>query len=90
MNYNSSNKSFSKIKKIVISLILNFIDGNKFLFEKFVGFNDCQEGCASVKRAIMMLNNIIKRFYSDKYNQRNKSKYDNEIKSIFAWSYHTI
>ena len=47
----------------------------------FIGFNNCQEGYAPVKRAIKMLSNIIKRFYSDNDDQRNKTKYDNEFKN---------
>ena len=52
-----------------------------FLFEKFVSFNDCQEECAPVRRVTKILNNTIKRFYSDKDDQINNIKYDNEIKS---------
>ena len=59
------------------------------MLEKFVGFNDWQEGCTPAKRAIKILNNTIRRFYSDKDNQSKQDKIDNQPK-YESWSHEVI
>ena len=48
--------------------------------EKFVDFNYWQEECAPIKKAIKILNNTIRRFYSNKDNKSNEGKIDNQTK----------
>ena len=59
------------------------------MLEKFVGFNDWQEGCTPAKRDIKILNNTIRRFYSDKDNQSKQDKIDNQPKDE-SWSHEVI
>ena len=70
MNFNCSDKSSTKLEYIVNSLVLISIYDKQFLLEKFVGLNDWHEGYTQSKRTIKILNNTIRRFYSNKNNQK--------------------
>ena len=54
-----------KLICIVSLLCLIISEGKQFLFKNFVGFNDCQENWAPVKRAIQILSRNINRYYKD-------------------------
>ena len=54
-----------KLICIVSLLCLIISEGKQFLFKNFVGFNDCQENWAQVKRAIQILSRNINRYYKD-------------------------
>ena len=59
--------------------LLNYYQKKKqFLFKNFVGFNDCQENWAPVKRAIQILARNINRYYKDK--KKNIENNPEEIK----------
>ena len=70
-----------KLICIVSLLCLIISEGKQFLFKNFVGFNDCQENWAPVKRAIQILSRNINRYYKDqKESKVSKVSNSEEIK----------
>ena len=67
-----------KLICIVSLLCLIISEGKQFLFKNFVGFNDCQENWAPVKRAIQILSRNINRYYKDQ--KESKVSNSEEIK----------
>ena len=67
-----------KLICIVSLLCLIISEGKQFLFKNFVGFNDCQENWAPVKRAIQILSRNINRYYKD--HKESKVSNSEEIK----------
>ena len=70
----------TSLKLICIVSLLCWIisEGKQFLFKNFVGFNDCQENWAPVKRAIHILSRNINRYYIDQ--KESKVSNSEEIK----------
>ena len=79
-NFDCSDKSISKIKIYSKFCFINFLDGKQFIFRDFVGINDWQDNWVPAKKALKILNNNIRKYYTSK---ENEEKINKEKKLMF-------